>query len=225
MATIKISCPETINFAENNSVRENVINSANSAVGMPLIIGARYVLVPQKNFCAQYDIEGNVVTGARFYLIELDDASQPTQIRTISASSLMNRYVSLIDSPDDEVPTFETRVNADGYLRAKDLHQVSAIPGGTASFMKGVKSEDENRLEIIKGIVLTPLRRGDVATVGYEKRAEGAKGANVKTNEDGRAVCDVRENVYTFADVANATKEMVDTCVKLLKGMDHFYGL
>jgi hypothetical protein len=217
MATKGIKFAEQINYSANKEVKDGVYTSANFEARTPLKNGVNYVLIAQNNFAAKYVINKREFTGARFYIVELDPENKPVEIRSLSASSLMGTYVTLITDPEAAMPTWPTKVTDHG-LRA-DVQYARTMPCGTTSFLKGVEIGGAKRLQITKPVMFKILRQGACAVPAYEETENKFGFHDVVTNDDGKAVA-AKQTMYTFSDVEDVPAKVVTAVTTALKASD-----
>lgn len=217
MATKSVKFAEKINYSANKEVKDSVFTSANFEAHTPLKTGVNYVIIPQNNFAAKYVINRREFTGARFYIVELDAENKPVEIRSISASSLMGTYVSLIIDPEAKMPTWPTKVTDHG-LRA-DVQYARTMPCGTVSFLKGVEIGGAKRLQIVKPVMFKILRQGACAVPAYEEAENKFGFHDVVTDDEGMAVA-AKQSMYSFSDVEDVPAKVLTTVTAALKASD-----
>ena len=217
MATKGIKIPEKIDYSENKSVNDFVFNEVNCEFRTPLKGSTKYVLVPQNNFSAKYNINGREFTGPRFYLVEIDSENKPVEIRSISANSFTAMYIQRINDPEAPFPTFPTKMTEKG-LRA-DCEYERAMNCGTTSFMRATEINGQKRLQIIKPVIIKVLRRGAVAVPKYKLELNTKGYHDVAVDENGRAVCQ-KISAYTFSNVEDVPTAVAKAAERVLLASD-----
>lgn len=223
MAQTKLKFSEKNTFSEELGVKDSQFESANFEARETLPLDVYFVAVPQANATAEYTIENQTRTGARFWLAKIDDAGSPVEARTVSAGSLMGLFVKVVNDPEETLPTFPTKTTRNG-LRA-DCDYIRAMPD--TSFIKGREINGVKRLIIERPVKFKVTRRGNVASIAYEEELNASGHHDCQTDASGKAVCQLQRNVYTFSapeDVAAKVAAKVTEALNNI-GDSHFYAL
>lgn len=104
----------------------------------PLTEGLDYIVLPQKNFAAEFTVGGNKVTSQRFWIVGIDENDEPVEVRSVGISTLTAMACGW---ENNDRPTVKTRTKDDGSLGIQSgLNWVYAM--GTASAHNFIKGED-----------------------------------------------------------------------------------
>lgn len=187
-------------------VDQTVVNRFNFEGNQPLTEGLTYILLPQKNFAVEFQMEGRPLPPSqRFWAVGINEDGEAEEIRSIGASTVSAMGLGWVDS--DPKPTVGTRQKEDGSLGLQSgLNWVYAMGRPSAShFIKG----ENSRLVIKNPTAIEFTGNREAYTVDFVDR-------QIHIGEDGNVII-VTRSLKTFERLDEPTEDQVKTAEAALK--------
>ena len=149
-------CPEKEEFvtdAKELAISDKQEASVNFEARVPLTLGHRHVIVPQKNTGKTFDIPGvGKRTSKRLIAVELDENDNVLSIRTIGVSSIRGIAFAEVKSALDAAPEIEAVQDPEtkAWKAAPGSYKVRAI--NDSSFIKG----EDHRYIVRNAVTIVP---------------------------------------------------------------------
>lgn len=214
-------CPEKEEFVsdvEKLLISEDQERSVNFEARVPLTLGHRHVIVPQKNTGKEFDIPGvGKRTSKRLVAVELDENDNVLAIRTIGVSSLRGIAFEEITSSSAPAPVIEAVQDPENkkWKAAPGSYKVRAI--NDSSFIKG----EDKRYIVRNAVTVIPER---VCTVWGPEFSDGQL-----VHKSGKVSLQKNDRFYFYSLGLRPTDELVAKCVKAIaddpKVSANFYSL
>ena len=187
-------------------VNQTVIDRFNFEGNQPLTEGLTYIFLPQKNFAAEFTMNGQVLPPSqRFWAVGLNEDNEAVEIRSIGASTVTAMGLGWVAT--DPKPTVSTRRKEDGSLGLQSgLNWVYAMGRPSAShFITG----ENSRLVIKKPAAIEFTGNKEAYTVDFANR-------QIHVGEDGNVVI-VTRSLKTFERLDEPTDDQIKAAEAALK--------
>lgn len=197
---------------------QKVVDNLNWEKTAPLNPALDYIVVPQRNFAAEFKIGNNEVTSKRLWLVGVKDG-KIEEIRSVGISTLTSMALGLVDPLKTPVPV-EAVVNPEtGKMRVVPGHQyIHAMED--YSFVKG-----ENKRAVVKNPIIL---KADGSLQVYRAQFNDDKTMKVTTNAEGKHFVETAvDSMKRFSTAGTPSDELVASCTALLQEEcgDDFYPL
>lgn len=214
-------CPEKEEFVSNEKdlrISDEQQVSVNDEVRVPLTLGHRHIIVPQKNTCKIVNVPGvGKVISPRLIAVEVDDNDNVLAIRTISISGLRRIAFTEIKTALDPEPVIEAVWDSEikVWKAAPYSYKVRAL--NCSPFIKG----EDNRYVVHDAVTIIPE---DIVHVWRPKFIN-----QQIVVENGKVVLQRYDRFYKYSLGARPSEELVAKCLNAIEKdctvSYNFYGL
>ena len=213
-------CPEKEEFvsnAEDLQITDRQEESVNFEARVPLTLGHRLVIVPQKNTGKTFDIPGvGKRISKRLVAVELDAEDNILAIRTLGVSSLRGIAFAEIKNTLDAAPEIEAVQDPDtkAWKAAPGSYKVRAI--NDSSFIKGA----DHRYIVRNAVTVIPEEIAQVWAPEFKDQQLVVKAGKVALTKNDR--------FYKYSLGLKPTDELVAKCMEAIMKdpiNEHFYSL
>lgn len=210
MQTSKSIVKEKNKFSKNLEIKSNLENTLNFERSTPLNPALTYVVIPQKNFSAVYNINGQDVVSPRLWLVGVDENEELKEIRSVGVNTLTAMALGLVDYSKEPQPIEAVFNHDSGKWRVVPGHRYIHAMDST-EFVKA-----ENKRAVVKKAVF--LRNTGTPSV-YTIKFNDDKTISTTDGENGKKYVNTQiAGMKMFETLSQVpSDELVQKCIAQVK--------